>query len=73
MSMKTVGVVLGIYLLPTIVAFARNHRNKQALARLNLFGGWTIFGWLTALVWALYAEPSSYPHYRFQNGQTNRD
>ena len=62
--MTTAIVIVGIYLLPSIIAFARNHRNKHALAKFNLFGGWTIFGWITALVWALYAEPSSYPRSR---------
>ena len=66
MRITTVIVVLVIYLLPSIIAFARGHRNKQALAKFNLFGGWTIFGWITALVWSLYAEPSSYPRCRFQ-------
>ena len=64
--MTTAIVIVGIYLLPSIIAFARNHRNKHALAKFNLFGGWTIFGWITALVWALYAEPSSYPRRRLQ-------
>lgn len=66
MRMTTAIVIIGIYLLPSIIAFARNHRNKHALAKFNLFGGWTIFGWITALVWALYAEPSSYPRRRLR-------
>ncbi len=66
MRMTTAIVIVGIYLLPSIIAFARKHRNKHALAKFNLFGGWTIFGWITALVWALYAEPSSYPRRRLQ-------
>ena len=65
MSITTLIVILTIYLLPAILAFARGHRNKHALAKFNIFGGWTIFGWITALVWALYAEPSSYPRSRF--------
>ena len=64
--MTTVLVVLVIYFLPSVIALLRGHRNRQALAKLNLFGGWTLFGWITALVWALYAEPSSYPRSRFQ-------
>jgi hypothetical protein len=66
MSITTVVVVLGIYLLPSLIAFVRGHRNKHALAKFNILGGWTIFGWITALVWAIYAEPSSYPRCRFQ-------
>lgn len=65
--------VLVLYLLPSILAFARQHRNKHALLKFNLFGGWTGFGWLTALVWALYAEPSSYPRSRLQGSSTLPD
>jgi Superinfection immunity protein len=70
MSITTVIVVLVIYFLPSCIAFARGHRNKHALAKFNIFGGWTIFGWITALVWAIYAEPSSYPRCRFQGVPT---
>lgn len=49
MRITTVIIVLALYLLPSLIAFARGHRNKHALAKFNLFGGWTIFGWLTAL------------------------
>jgi phenylpropionate dioxygenase-like ring-hydroxylating dioxygenase large terminal subunit len=64
--MTLVIVLLTIYFVPSLIAVARGHRNKHALAKFNLFGGWTIFGWFTALVWSLYAEPSSYPRCRFQ-------
>ena len=73
MRITTVMVLLAVYLLPSIMAFARNHRNKYALAKFNIFGGWTIFGWITALVWASYAEPSSYPRSRLSSLRTNRD
>ena len=72
MRIKTVIVALAIYFLPAGIAFARGHRNKHALAKFNLFfSGWTIFGWFMALVWALYAEPSSYPRCRFQGVPTH--
>jgi hypothetical protein len=70
MRLTTVMVLLGIYLLPSLIAFVRGHRNRHALAKFNIFGGWTIFGWIVALVWAVYAEPSSYPRSRFQGGPT---
>ncbi len=73
MRIMTAMVLLAVYLLPSIMAFARNHRNKYALAKFNIFGGWTIFGWITALVWASYAEPSSYPRSRLSSLPTNRD
>ena len=62
-----------LYLAPTLIAFARGHQNRRALGQLNLYGGWTIFGWFTALVWSLYPEPSSYPRTRFQQDKADAD
>jgi hypothetical protein len=44
---------LGLYFLPTIIAFARHHRNAVAIFLLNLLAGWTFLGWVGALVWSL--------------------
>jgi len=41
-----------IYFLPWIVAIVRSQRNRAAIAVLNLLTGWTIIGWVGALVWA---------------------
>jgi hypothetical protein len=46
-------LVLVIYFLPTIVAGRYRHRNSSAIGALNLFLGWTLLGWVVALVWAL--------------------
>jgi hypothetical protein len=52
------------YVLPTLVAFLRREK-LQSLGRIvtvNLLLGWTIVGWLVALVWASNDErklPSS--------------
>lgn len=43
---------LGLYLLPSIVAFCRHHQNSPAILILNLLLGWTGIGWVVALVWA---------------------
>jgi hypothetical protein len=40
------------YFLPALVAFARHHYNNGAIFVLNLFLGWTLIGWVAALVWA---------------------
>jgi hypothetical protein len=70
------GIIFGIsvFLLPTIVAVVGRRRNASAILILNLLGGWTIIGWVAALVWAVVAQlitvPSSSslnePH-RWQN------
>jgi hypothetical protein len=41
-----------MYFLPTIIAFARNKRDTTAILLLNVFLGWTMIGWVVALVWA---------------------
>lgn len=44
---------LGIYLLPTIIAFSRGHASKLAITLVNIFLGWSILAWFIALVWSL--------------------
>lgn len=47
-------IVMGLlYFSPTMVAAIRGHKNIVAIAALNIFLGWTIVGWVAALVWAL--------------------
>lgn len=46
-------MMIGGYLLPTMIAYTRSHNNTIALFALNLLGGWTGFLWLAALVWSL--------------------
>ena len=42
-----------IYFLPLFVALGGKHRNAVAIFLLNLFLGWSLIGWLAALVWAV--------------------
>jgi len=46
--------VLGmfLYFIPSMFAFNRDHDQKAAIFVLNLLLGWTILGWVGALVWA---------------------
>jgi hypothetical protein len=41
-----------MYFLPSIIALARSKRDVAAILLLNLFLGWTVIGWVIALVWA---------------------
>jgi hypothetical protein len=46
-------IVIGAaYFLPTIVAPRRGHHQTMAISVLNLLLGWTVLGWIAALVWA---------------------
>lgn len=46
------GVPLVFYFLPSIIAAARGKRDTLAIFLLNLFLGWSVIGWIVALVWA---------------------
>ena len=41
-----------LYFLPSIIALARSKRDTVAIFLLNLFLGWSVIGWVVALVWA---------------------
>ena len=44
-----------VYIIPSIVAFRRNHPNRWIILVINVAFGGTIIGWGIALVWALRA------------------
>jgi hypothetical protein len=41
-----------LYFLPSIIALARSKRDTLAIFLLNFFLGWSVIGWIVALVWA---------------------
>jgi hypothetical protein len=41
-----------MYFLPSIVALIRSKRDTLAIFLLNFFLGWSVIGWIIALVWA---------------------
>ncbi|WP_204117398.1 superinfection immunity protein [Paraburkholderia sp. C35] len=43
---------VALYFSPTFVAVHRKHPNRVAIFVLNLMLGWTLLGWVGALVWA---------------------
>jgi Superinfection immunity protein len=45
-----------MYFLPSILALARNKRDTTAIVLLNFFLGWTMIGWVVALVWAVKTD-----------------
>jgi len=46
------GIPFLLYFLPSIIALARSKRDTLAIFLLNLFLGWSVIGWIVALVWA---------------------
>ena len=52
-------VIMGFiatYFLPTIIALILHKRNTLAIFLLDLFLGWSLIGWVIALVWAVAKE-----------------
>ena len=47
------GIPLVMYFLPSIIALARSKRDTLAIFLLNFFLGWSVIGWIVALVWAV--------------------
>ena len=47
-----VGLAFYIYLIPTFVAYNRQHPQRVFIMLLNLFLGNTLVGWIAALIWA---------------------
>ncbi len=45
--------VLAFYFIPTSIAMQRETKNLGAIVMINLFFGWTILGWIAALLWAI--------------------
>ncbi len=53
------GLLLVVYFVPTLVAMLREHHQTAAIAILNILLGWTLIGWVAALVWSATAIKSS--------------
>lgn len=54
--METIIYVIGglvVYFIPTIIGW--NSKSASGIIVLNLFLGWTILGWVGALIWAVSA------------------
>lgn len=46
------GLLMVLYLLPAIIATNKDHKQSTAIWVLTIFAGWTVIGWIAALVWA---------------------
>jgi hypothetical protein len=53
-------LMVAAYFLPAMVAGFRGHQHVWPIFWLNLFLGWTLIGWVAALVWcAMPVKPAS--------------
>lgn len=53
-----VAVIVGLYLLPTLIAFQRERPHKAGVLVINVFFGWTFLGWVISLAMACWSRPS---------------
>ena len=51
------GFMFGTYLAPLIIAMVRGHHRCPWIGLMNFAGGWTIVGWIAALVRSVTAIP----------------
>jgi hypothetical protein len=61
-----------LYFCPTIIAYQHGHRSSTAITVLNVLLGWTVLGWVGALVWA-YTTPTPAPEGRAVPAATSSD
>lgn len=47
-------VCFGIYIMPGVIAYKRDHHYKWPIIAMNFFFGVTALGWLAALIWAVW-------------------
>ena len=56
LAFVAITLCLCIYFAPALIAGYRRHRNVTAIFLLNLLLGWTLLGWIIALIWAVLAQ-----------------
>lgn len=45
-----------VYFIPSIVAVSNKKKNDTAIIVMNILLGWTILGWIIALIWAFMKD-----------------
>ncbi len=54
-------IIIGVYLLPSIVAICRRAYYSAATIIINIFFGWTFLGWVIALILSFLNVPNKTP------------
>jgi hypothetical protein len=49
----SLSIITGGYMIPTTIALVRNRPNTSTIALINILVGWTVVGWIIALVMSL--------------------
>lgn len=48
-----------LYMLPSLIAYARDIPQRQTITVFNIILGWTLIGWIVAFLWARMAETAA--------------
>ena len=46
-------LALGVYVLPVLMAWSLGSPYRMSITVLDVLLGWTVLGWLAALIWAV--------------------
>ncbi|WP_229514925.1 superinfection immunity protein [Paraburkholderia terrae] len=46
-------ILIVLYIVPSIIAYHRQHASRMAILLINIAFGWTAVGWLLSLIWSL--------------------
>jgi len=46
-------MMFGIYIAPLIIAMVRDHHRLPRIGLVNFAAGWTVVGWIAALLWSV--------------------
>ena len=59
------GTAIGLigYTIPSVLAWIGHARHRRGIALLNLTLGWTVLGWIAALMWVLFDEHGNDPEW----------
>ncbi len=57
MTAISISILLSLYLIPSFVALFRHHHNISGVVIVNVLTGWTLVGWIAALVMACLRDP----------------
>lgn len=54
-------ITLLIYFVPSYIAIKKDHKSKAAIILLNIFLGWSVIGYIVALVWSMSESKQTVP------------
>ena len=49
-------IIIAIYFVPSIIASVRHAKHSDGIVALNFFLGWTVLGWIAAMIWAIVEQ-----------------